>query len=182
MAHDRPDLRLVRQTGWVFRRKPNGSPTPQPEWRGRFDRSRQLIESQTPPSWILERLAALDRMLVDAEADHDRLGRALGQLDLDHATAELKHALRTQGPAATPQEQQLIDTLRARYEMIHDLINKRTSIRRSIDAALVDVDLLAARSVELGARAERWQLDDTVERLRIDVAALEQAHADLADL
>jgi hypothetical protein len=41
---------------------------------------------------------------------------------------------------------------------------------------------LAARSVELGARADRWQLDDTAERLRIEMTALELAHQELADL
>ena len=48
--------------------------------------------------------------------------------------------------------------------------------------ALVDVDLLAVRSVELGARADRWQLDETVERLRLEMTALELAHRELADL
>jgi hypothetical protein len=125
---------------------------------------------------MTDRLVALDRMLVEAEADHARLGAAIAQLDLDGATAELKAALRSN------RDQRLIDALQTRYESINDLINKRAAIRRSIDRALVDVDVLAARSVELGARADRWQLDDTAERLRIEMTALELAHQELADL
>lgn len=167
----------------MFRRKgSDATGRPQPAWRERFDRARQLIVSQSPPTWMVERLDALDAMLVDAEDDHERLTVAIGQLDLERATSELKAALRSQRPDPTPQEQQLVAGLRARYESIHDLMNKQTVIRRTIDAALVDVDLLAARSVELGGRADRWQLDETVERLRIDLDALDQAHRELADL
>jgi hypothetical protein len=157
----------------VFRRQ---AAAPQPEWRERFDSARRLIAAQSPPPWMTDRLAALDRMLVEAEADHARLGVAIAQLDLDAATAELKAALRSN------RDQRLIDALQTRYESIHDLINKRAAIRRSIDRALVDVDVLAARSVELGAGAARWQLDDTAERLRIEMTALELAHQELADL
>ena len=131
---------------------------------------------------MVERLGELDRLLVDAEADHDRIGRAVAELDLDRATAELKAALRSRGPTPTPDQQRLVDTLQARYESIHDLMNKQTVIRRAIDQALADVDLLAVRSVELGARAERWQLDETVARLGIEMTALEQARRELADL
>lgn len=131
---------------------------------------------------MLERLDGLDRLLLDAEADHARIGEAVVRLDLDRATAELKSALRAQGPSPTPEQLRLVATLQARYESIHDLINKQTVIRRSIDQALAEVDLLAVRSVELGARADRWQLDDTVGRLQIEMTALEQAHRELADL
>lgn len=131
---------------------------------------------------MIERLDALDRMLVEAEADHDRLDAALAQLDLERATSELKAALRSQSADPSPQEQQLVESLRARYETIHDLINRKAGVRRSIDHALVDVDLVAARAIELGARADRWQLDETVERLRIDIDAFEQAHGDVAGL
>jgi hypothetical protein len=164
----------------VFRRK--ATPTPQPAWRDRFDRARQLVVAQSPPPWMVDRLDALDALMLAAEADHTRIGTAVAGLDVDQATAELKAALRSQGPAPTPEQQRLVATLRARYESIHDLINTRAVIRRSIDQALAEVDLLAVRSVELGARAERWQLDDTVARLQIEMTALEQAHHELADL
>jgi hypothetical protein len=76
----------------------------------------------------------------------------------------------------------MVATLQARYESINQLANRQVAIRRSIDQALADVDLLAARSVELGARADGWQVDETVERLQIEMTALEQAHRELADL
>lgn len=175
-----PGCTHVGQTVRVFRRK--ATPPAPPAWRERFDRARQLVGAQSPPPWMLERLDGLDRLLLDAEADHARIGEAVVRLDLDHATAELKSALRAQGPSPNPEQQRLVATLQARYESIHDLLNKQTAIRRSIDQALAEVDLLAVRSVELGARAERWQLDDTVGRLQIEMTALEQAHTELADL
>jgi hypothetical protein len=168
-----------RQTGAVFRRKVTAPP---PEWRERFDAARELIASQSPPPWMIERLDALDRMLIEAESDHARLGATIVQLDLDRATRELKDALRSQSTMPSPRSQRVVDSLQARYETIHDLMNRQVSIRRTIDEALVDVDLLAVRSVELGARADRWQVDDTVERLRLEMTALELAHRELADL
>jgi hypothetical protein len=168
----------------VFRRKANpSSPDPaQPEWRERFDRSRDLIRAQSPPPWMIDRLDALDGQLVAAEADHDRIGAALVQLDLDRATRELKDALRSQGPHPAPESERLIAALQARYESIHELTNKRAAIRRGIDAAIIDIELLAARSVELGASADRWQLDATAEQLRLDLDALALARRELADL
>jgi hypothetical protein len=168
----------------VFRRKANPpSPGPtQPAWRERFDRSRELIRAQSPPPWMIDRLDALDHQLLAAEADHDRIGTALGQLDLDRATRELKDALRSQGPHPAPESERLIAALQARYESIHDLFNKQAAIRRGIDATIVDVELLAARSVELGASADRWQLDATAEQLRFDLEALALARRELADL
>lgn len=166
----------------MFRRKPPApAPTP-PAWRERFERARSLIVAQQPPPWIVDRLVELDRLLVAAEDDHDRIGRAVADLDLDRATAELKSALRSQGPAPTPEQQRLLATLQARYESIHDLMNRQAAMRRTIDQTLADIDLLAVRSVELGARAERWQLDETVARLGLEMTALEQARHELADL
>ena len=171
----------VGQTAEVFRRRPKETPEP-PAWRERFDRARELIAGQSPPPFMLDRLDALDRALVAAEADHGRIGAAVAQLDLERATRELKDALRRQGTSPSADAQRLVATMQARYESIHDLINKQASIRRSIDAALVDVDLLAARSVDLGASAERWQVDATAEQLKIDLDALELARRELADL
>lgn len=131
---------------------------------------------------MVERLDSLDRMLSDAETDHARLGTAIAQLDVDRATRELKHALRSQATDPSPDSQHLVVALQARYETIHDLIAKQTSIRRTIDRALVDIDLLAARSIDLGGRSDGWQVDDTVERLNVDLAALHQARQELADL
>ena len=164
----------------MFRRR--RTPEVQHAWRERFERATALVTAQSPPPWMVDRLGTLDRLLVEAEADHARIGAAVAQLDLDRATAELKAALRSLGPAPSPEQQRLADTLQARYESIHDLINKQTAIRRSIDQALADVDLIAARSVELGARDDRWRLDETAERLRIEMTALEAAHRELADL
>jgi hypothetical protein len=164
----------------VFRRKATSSP--QPSWRQRFDEARRLVVAQSPPPWMIERLDALDRLLVEAESDHARIGAAVDQLDLGRATAELKAAMRGQGPSPSPDQQRMVATLQARYESINQLANRQVAIRRSIDQALADVDLLAARSVELGARADGWQVDETVERLQIEMTALEQAHRELADL
>ena len=125
----------------------------------------------TAPDPAIE--AALAHHLVDAPPI---LGRDGGFIR-DGALAELDEAR-----SLRDDTRKVIAALQARYESIHDLMNKQTAIRRSIDAAIVDVELLAARSVELGASAERWQLDATAEQLRIDLDALELARRELADL
>lgn len=161
----------------MFRKRPA---PPQPAWRDRFDRARRLIESQRPPAWIVERLDAVERAVGDAHADRDRLAGALAQLDVEAAGAELKSALRHADPSA--EHASLVASLRERYESVHRLLNREAELGASIERALVDVDLLAARSVELAGRDDRWRLDETVRRLSDDLTALDLAHRELADL
>jgi hypothetical protein len=161
----------------MFRKRPE---PPQPAWRERFDRARRLVEAQRPPDFILAQLAGLERAIDGAHADRDRLRDAISQLDADRAAAELKQALRVTNPP--PGHDRLVASLRERYESIHRLQNREDDLGAAIDRALVDVDLLAARSVDLGGTDDRWRLDETVRRLADDLTALDLAHRELADL
>lgn len=128
----------------------------------------------------MDRLTSLESALASAHDDRDRLTTALGRLDADRAGAELKSALR-QG-SSDPAHVALVTSLRERYESIHRVANRRDQLDQAIERALVDAELLAARSVELGAGVDAWELDDTVGRLADDLTALELAHAELDDL
>ncbi|MFP5486731.1 MAG: hypothetical protein ACLGHQ_00290, partial [Acidimicrobiia bacterium] len=74
------------------------------------------------------------------------------------------------------------DSLRQRYETINRLHNRADELGVAIDRALTDIDVLAARSVELGNREDAWRLDAAARRLDDDLTALERAHDELADL
>ncbi len=125
------------------------------------------------------RLAELRRALEATEDDRVRLSTALAGLDADRAGAELKDALRSPDPS--PAHRQLVESLRERYESIHRLVNREADLATTVERSLADLELLAARSVELGSNAERWELERTVTRLADDVRALELAHRELAD-
>lgn len=165
------------QTVGMFRRR---EPPPTPEWRSRFDRARRLVLAQDPPSWVAEQLTGLERALAGADTDRRRLAAATAELDIDGAAEKLKHALRDPNPS--PAHADLVAALRRRYESIHELLNREAALAASVERALVDLDLLAARSVDLGGRTDRWRLDDGVRRLADDLTALDLAHRELADL
>lgn len=151
-----------------------------PDWERRVRAARALIESQGPPTWILARLDAFHRAIAEAVADRDRLRVGLGGLDADRAARELKDALRS--PQAGEEHARLVASLRQRFESINDLHNRLGALDLTIERALADVDVLAARSVGLGSREDAWRLDVTARRLDDDLTALERAHDELADL
>ena len=151
-----------------------------PDWERRVRAARALIESQGPPDWILTRLDAFHRAIADAVADRDRLRVGLGGLDADRAARELKDALRSQHAGA--EHARLVNSLRRRFETINDLHNRLEALDLTIERALADMDVLAARSVGFGSRDDAWRLDATARRLDDDLTALERAHDELADL
>lgn len=163
----------------MFRRRQVDEPE-RPEWEQRIGAARALIEAQQPPGWIVSRIDAFHRAVAGAVADRDRIRTSLGRLDVDRAASDLKDALRTPRPG--PEHERLVESLRQRYESIHRLHNRDEELGLMIDRALADVDVLAARSVELGRRDEAWRLDEAVRRLDDDLTALERAHAELSDL
>lgn len=163
----------------MFRRRQGDEPTP-PEWERRIAAARSLIEAHHPPAWIEARLGAFHRSVAGAVADRDRLRGGVAQLDVDRAASELKDAMRNRRPGA--EHARLVDSLRQRYESINRLHNRVEELDAAIERALADIDVLAARAVELGSRDEAWRLDETVRRLDDDLTALERAHDELADL
>lgn len=163
----------------MFRRR-HADDSEVPEWERRIGAAKELIEAQGPPAWILTRLDSFHVAVADAVADRDRLRSSLGRLDLDGAARELKAALRSAG--AGDEHARLVASLRQRYESINALHNRVESLDATIERALADVDVLAARAVGLGSREDAWRLDATARRLDDDLTALERAHDELADL
>lgn len=139
-----------------------------------------MIGDQRPPAWLWSNLADVERALDEAHADIERLRASLVRLDPERAAHELKDALRR--PAVGAEQERLVASLRARYESIHQVMNRAEHLESTIDRAVADVEVLAARSVALGADDDAWRLDATVRRVMDDVRALEQAHADLAGM
>ena len=162
----------------MLRRRAAEPSSPPPPWRDRFDRACELIESQRPPVWMSARLLELEQALIATEDDRQRLGAALAGLDVERAGAELKTALRSPDPSAA--HQRLVDSLRERYESMNQVVNRHADLGTTIERSLIDLELLAAKSVELGADAERWALEQTVDRLTDDMHALELAHREIA--
>lgn len=167
------DARLIL----VFRRR---AQPPVPPWKARLERARELVLEQRPPDFVVDRLDQLERALSTADEDRSRLRATLDRLDLDRAASELKAALRRQD--TSPSHSQLVASLRARYESINSLHNRVEDLDRATERALVDLDLIAAKSVELGSRDERWRLDEAVSRLADDLSALESARREVTDL
>lgn len=163
----------------MFRRRQSEEPSV-PEWERRVRSARSLIEAQGPPSWIAARLDTFHRGLVAAVADRDRLRASLAQLDVDRAARELKDAMRER--RSDPGHERLVESLRQRYESINRLHNRVEELDASIERALADIDVLAARSVGLGRGEDAWRLDESMRRLDDDLTALERAHDELADL
>lgn len=163
----------------MFRRRQGDEPV-LPEWERRIVAARSLIEAQRPPAWIEARLDAFHRGVAAAVADRDRLRESLSRLDVDRAAAELKDAMRQPRPG--PEHERLVGSLRQRYESINRLHNRVEELDAAVERALADIDVLAARSIDLGGREDAWRLDETVRRLDDDLTALERAHDELADL
>ncbi len=158
-----------------------GAPT-EPEWSARIDTARAMLRDLHGASFD-DHLTAIDRALRTADLDRAELARAIRRLDPDRAAAELKAALRSRRDATGPDDP-LVLTLRRRHESIHALQNRLDDLDRHIEATLVDLDVLVARSVEqsLVRSSAPIRLDDELERLRLDAEALAAAHAELADL
>lgn len=163
----------------MFRRRQVEEPEI-PEWERRIGAARALIEAQRPPDWLLARLDAFHRAVADAVVDRDRLRESVLRLDPDRAADELKDAMRDRRTGE--EHARLVASLRQRYESINRLQNRADGLAAAIDRALADIDVLAARSVELGSRDDAWRLDRDLRRLDDDLTALERAHDELADL
>lgn len=169
----------------MFRRKTRQPPdlAPQPAWRSRVDDATRLIAAQSPPPWLVQRVAEVELALVAAEADRARLGGAVAAVGDDRATAELKAALRSAPARPTPDEASRLQLLRERHEAVHRMRNQLDALVARIERAVVDLEVLAVRAVESAAlRGDLSDLDGPLERLRDDLTALDLAHEELRGL
>lgn len=150
---------------------------PVPAWRARVDEARALIRSQGTPPWVDDRLDEVERSLAEAEEDRQRLAAAIERLEPERATSELKEALRS-GRI----EESRVAALRRRHDTVHELLNRRDALESRIDAAVVDLELLAARVLTMSTGDAEDEVGTHLERLRDDIRALEQAHDELGSL
>ena len=162
----------------MFRRR--SDPTPVPRWRARYDAAREVVEDRRPPEWLLGGLAEVERALTDADADIERLAATIERLGPERVAADLKDALRR--PAIGGEHERLVDSLRERYEAVHRLVNRREELEATMERALTDLEVLAARAAVIGVGDDAWRLDDGVRRITDDLLALERAHDEVADL
>jgi hypothetical protein len=155
---------------------------PVPVWRARVDELSGLLASAPGPAAasVADVVAALEA----AEQDHGRLVAALATLDPDRATQELKAALREAGDRPGPEQEARIATLRRRHDSVQALANRREVLRGAIDRTVVDLEALAASAVasSMTAGDDGRDLLAELERVRIDVQALEAARAELGGL
>ncbi len=152
-----------------------------PAWRTRFDEAQRLIEAQQPPSWVGDRLGAVEAALLTAESDRARLREALAQLDPERARRELKDALREQPGVPGEARDRRLALLRERHDTVNSLLNRDEALDTRIETAIVDLELLAVRAIEARTTND-WAIESELDRLRTDLTALEQAHDELCDL
>ena len=169
----------------MLRRRPK---PPEPAWSARVAAARATVLRHAETTLRPERLDELERALHGAEADRAALLAAIEELGGDRVTEELKRALRDAsrrlgGDAAADPH---VASLRRRHETVNDLRNRVEDLARRIDATVADLELLAARSVELsvGRRLRDGDGDVGAElaRLHDDLTALELAHEELRHL
>ena len=136
-----------------------------------------MILRQRPGNMIEHQLAAVERSLVEADADRANLEQAVAGLDPERVTGELKAALRA--PAV---DQSLIDSLRRRHETVNDLLNRLDDLDRRVAVTVADLETLAAR-VSVGAVGQGGdRAQEELAQLELDVEALAAAHREIEDL
>lgn len=172
----------------ILRRTPPSTPpppAPQHWWQPRLDNAAELLIGHGSDAQRQQNRQLLDqvsRTLTEASDDRTSLAASLQRLDPDRISSELKAALRAR-PDPTAPDSDMIRSLRERHELQHRLIDRLEALDARIEKTLIDVDTLAARSVELAfASSTRSGPDDDLRRLNDDLAALTRAHEELADL
>lgn len=168
----------------MFRRARPDPPVPSPAWVQRVDRAIDLITDTSPPPWITERLVDLRSGLLAAEVECRRVAAAVDRLEPDRARREFKDALAEQRRSPYAADDARIARLRERYDAINKLLDRHDELRLGIDRTLLDLDVLAATAVQ---RYSLNDLDDNdegalseqIEHLRIDLAALDAARAEV---
>lgn len=161
----------------MFRRRAEPVEPEVPEWERRLRDARRTIEEQRPPAFVLVQLDELTHAITTAQGERERIEEVARRVDVEAASRELKRALRSIDPS--PEHERLVASLRARHESAHAVANRVDDLGTAIERALVDLDLLAARSVVLGSSTESWTVDEAIGRLADDLTALERAHAEI---
>jgi chromosome segregation ATPase len=148
------------------------------------DAARELVRRHGAGAVSDARMDDLERALLAAEDDHAALAAAIDGLGGDRPTQELKAAMRDR---ERPGGDDVVERLRQRHLAVQQLRNQLDDLRARIDVTVADLELLAARTVELSVgRRELGAAASTVEaeleRLHVDLTALDAAHRELRDL
>lgn len=125
----------------------------------------------------------VDRALGYAVVDDLRLQAALFDLEPEQSRAELKAALRSRADPMAADSPAIL-ALRQRHEAIADLENRLDELRRDVDRLLIDLDTMVAQTVvtSVSAASTRDQLEEQLQRVIDEAAALEAAHEEIAHL
>lgn len=170
----------------VFRRKRADEPVaPPPEWRDRFAAAAVIVQSRQRPAWIDERLSELERALVAAQTDVDRLGDSIARIGPDRVGRELKQALRDEQRRLPTDSDgggdKRVGVLRERYAAVNEMMNHRRETQRRIADSVTDLELLAVQAErdEIGLAGGTHALDAHLQRLDVDLRALSMARNEL---
>lgn len=173
----------------MIRRRKSSPPAPPPTpvfwWQPRLDAAWQLMARHGSERQRSESRRVLDRVsdaLTEVSNDRASLAESIAQLDPDRVAAELKTALRAR-PDPTAPDDSRITSLRQRHELNHRLLDRLEALDAQIEQTLIDVDTLAARTVELSfAASGSDDFSGELARLNDDLVALTAAHAEIASL
>jgi predicted nucleic acid-binding Zn-ribbon protein len=171
----------------LFRRKqrPNDTTPSQPPWRTRFDEAVAMIRSRPQPDWVNDRLTDLEAALTAAHHDDQNLAKTIEQLDPSGTADQLKQALRAADQrlpmADGVDDERRIAALRRRYDTVNEMMNRRTDMAQRVLDSIADLELLAIETLHDNGSTERGMhdLDNRLERLDIDLRALESARQEL---
>lgn len=163
----------------IFKKR---SKDPEPEWKRRAAAARDVIRGASTDPKTERRLDQLEKALTNAADDQERLREALTKMAPQRVTDELKGALR-QRPTPTTPDDKLITSLRRRHEAINTLQNREEVLGDLIESTLIDLETLAAGSVELAFLSDGdSSLEHELDQLHARTSALADAHRELDQL
>jgi hypothetical protein len=149
------------------------------------DAAERLIVDHDARPAVIARLAGLRTALEDAESDRRRVAAALEGLHPDRVLRELRDALRDRSTGVTggPDADDLVATLRGRYEAVQALQDRDEALGARVDATVAELERLSARTLEASVtRASHGDLTTDLQRLSDDLAAMQVARDELRGL
>lgn len=149
----------------------------EPEARRRFDAARSLIVNSATLASMHDTLRRIDESLQAASAARARLLQSVAQLDPAAIDRELKQALRAYGRQAPE-----VAAIQRRRQVVIGYQDEIDAVDEHVYRTVLDVEALAAKSAGGGASSPSAigrQMQDDLDLLRADTAALESARREL---
>ncbi len=146
------------------------------EARRRFDAARSLILNSTTLSSMHDTLRRIDESLQAAGTARGRLLQSVAQLDPAAVDRELKQALRAYGRQAPE-----VAAIQRRRQIVIGIQDEIDAVDEHVYRTVLDVEALAAKTAGGGTSpsAIGRQMQDDLDLLRADTAALESARREL---